>query len=62
MNKSTKEYKGYKLVTHKNKNGSFTTYVFNGGVKALNNFTQAQKRHSIGIAQDRIDSNELGSL
>ena len=62
MTKYTRKYKGFKLVTYKNKNGSFTTYIFNGGVKALNSFTQQLKKHAIGIAESRIDHGEIGVI
>ena len=62
MTKYTKKYKGFKLVTYKNKDGSFTTYIFNGGLKALNKFTQKLKKHAIGIAESRIDYGDIGCI
>lgn len=52
-------YKNFKLVTYKNKSGSYTTYVFNGGIKAVFKVTYKFKKDSVGIAKIKIDNNEI---
>ena len=55
-------YKGCTLKTYKNKNGSYTTYIFNGGIKSIKEVTQKYKRYSIELAKIAIDQNEYNFL
>jgi phosphoribosyl-ATP pyrophosphohydrolase len=48
-----------KLKTYKNKNGSYTTYVFNGGIKAIAKYTQKLKKHSVSMAMIAVDNNDF---
>ena len=53
-------YKNFKLNTYKNKSGSYTTYIFNGGIRAIKEVTYKFKKDSVAIAKVMIDNNELG--
>ena len=56
------KYKNYELKTHKNKNGSYTTFIFNGGFKAVKEITYKFKKDSIVMAKIEIDNNEYNFL
>ena len=58
--KTEKTYKGFKLVTHKEKRGGYTTYVFNGGLKSIAKYYGELKKHSVGIAESACDYNDFG--
>jgi hypothetical protein len=59
--KTEKMHKEHKLITYKNRDGSYTTYVFlKGSVKSIAKYTQALKKHSIGMAECAIDNNDMG--
>ena len=58
--KTEKTYKGFKLVTYKEKNGGYTTYVFNGGFESVAKYFGELKKHSTGIAESACDYNDFG--
>lgn len=54
--KTEMKYKGYKLVTYKNRDGGYTTFVFDGvSVKAVDEVSYKFKKDCISIAKIRID-------
>ena len=57
--KTETTYKGFKLVTYKERKGGYTTYVFRDSVKSINKFYALLKRHSLNITKNRIDNEEL---
>ena len=58
-----KTYKSAKLDTHKNKNGYYTTYIFNGkDLKACKEVTYKLKRDSISMAKILVDNNDYNFL
>jgi hypothetical protein len=59
---STKTYKGYTLTTHKMRGAKgYETFIFNGGVTAINRTCERLKKHSIALAECLIDNNEAGN-
>ena len=61
--KTEKTYKECKLITYKNKDSSYTTYVFaKGNTKAVEKYNGTLKRNSIEMAQIAIDYNEYNKF
>ncbi|MCP4985723.1 MAG: hypothetical protein GY928_06505 [Colwellia sp.] len=57
---TTKHYKGYKLVTRKSsKDGLYYTNIFNGGFMSICETSAKLKKHSLGIAEAKIDHNDF---
>ena len=48
-----------RLKTYKNRNGSYTTYVYNDGVRAVAKYTQKLRKHSIAMAEIAVDNNDF---
>lgn len=55
-------YKNCKLKTHKNKDNTYTTFIFNGGFKAVKEVTYKFKKDSVNMAKIAIDNNEYNFL
>lgn len=58
--KTEKTYKGFKLVTYKEKRGGYTTFVFNGSLKSVGKYFGELKKYSVGLAESACDYNDFG--
>lgn len=54
--------KTVKVTAHKNKDGSYTAFIFNGGIQAVKSITRRYKKDALVAANIEIDYNEYNFL